>query len=174
MVLLTLMLLLAAPKQPTDTPEASRSAVPALATESVQIDERATQSGAPVASTKNVSVASEPRINLSPHQGRIRSKAKYPAIVGGVALVGGFATFLVAKSYAADLRQGDVVITDEQRVHLVKDGEKYQTIGAVLICAGGVGLAIAAALYFLDPPPSTTFAVIPGANGATLTFGGPF
>lgn len=110
----------------------------------------------------------------SPYGGRVRAYGRLPAIAGGLLVAGGVASFVVAKGYASELRGGDVR-THDDRVHLVEDGKRLQRVGLGMLVAGGVGLAIASTLYFLDPPPKEfSFLLVPFAGGTAVAWTGSF
>jgi hypothetical protein len=82
-----------------------------------------------------------------------RSRAWLPALVGGGLLVGGGASYLIARGEQSKLRGDGTGLPTLQEVRRsASRGQTYQKVSMGLSAAGVVGLGISAGMYLLGKP----------------------
>jgi tetratricopeptide (TPR) repeat protein len=83
----------------------------------------------------------------------MRGRAWLPASVGGVLLVAGGASWLMARSEASKLDNNDARLATRAEVEAsVSRGRTWQTVGMGLVGAGVLGLGLAGGMYLYGAP----------------------
>lgn len=102
-----------------------------------------------------------------------RSAAWIPAVAGGLAVLSGGALFGIAKARQSGLEAGRPLhaTIDDVRAEIA-EVQSLERLGVGAFVAGGVGLAVAGAMYTLGAPSTSRFALRVGADGAIVLFQG--
>ncbi|QSQ19376.1 hypothetical protein JY651_29055 [Pyxidicoccus parkwayensis] len=154
---------------PADAPR-EEPAKPALA--------QAPPPDAPVSASKpsvNMVTRAGAPLPLTPEQHSepsLRSRAHWPAIVGGALAVAGGVSWALSRGELSKLRNADASLNTSEAIdRSVSRGRTLQTAGVGLVGAGVLGLGVAAGMYLLGAPTGRV-SVSMGADGSSAMVSG--